>query len=91
VNGPLRIVPRAPLLSSRRACRQCGCTEANACYRPDKGTCWWAEADLCSHCAQPWKGRRVPVWTVAAVSLLTWVAGLAVMGLAVTGRRRGWW
>lgn len=34
-------------------CRVCGCTERNACYHPDYGSCWWwdAEETLCSHCA----------------------------------------
>lgn len=31
-----------------RACRKCGCTEANAC----EGGCSWAEKDLCSSCVQ---------------------------------------
>ena len=34
------------------ACRQCGCTEIRACV-DERGPCWWAEADLCSHCADP--------------------------------------
>ena len=32
---------------SRRACRECGCTEARACV----GGCSWVEPDLCSTCA----------------------------------------
>ncbi|RKQ95460.1 hypothetical protein [Maricaulis maris] len=35
-----------------RACRQCGCTEIRACV-DERGPCWWAEPDLCSHCAAP--------------------------------------
>lgn len=33
-------------------CRSCGCTDSEACYHPDVGTCWWVNADhtLCSHC-----------------------------------------
>ncbi|HRH61656.1 MAG TPA: hypothetical protein PL045_13855, partial [Chitinophagaceae bacterium] len=34
----------------KRACRECGCTENNACYHPELGACWWVEQDLCSHC-----------------------------------------
>ena len=33
-------------------CRVCGCTEANPCYHPDHGNCWWVEPSLCSHCAE---------------------------------------
>lgn len=41
-----------------RACRICGCTELDACIHPDHGSCWWVEADLCSHCHQwPGEGR----------------------------------
>ena len=34
-------------------CKVCGCTENDACYHPDYGTCWWVDEneDLCSHCA----------------------------------------
>src|SRR5260221_14262182 len=31
-------------------CRECGCTEANACYSEEHGACWWVAPDLCSHC-----------------------------------------
>lgn len=34
-------------------CRVCGCTENQACYSHNHGTCWWVEPDLCSHCAEP--------------------------------------
>ena len=35
-------------------CKQCGCTETNACYHPDFGACFWLneEKDLCSHCVE---------------------------------------
>lgn len=32
-----------------RSCRECGCTEHNACNPP----CWWIEYDLCSACGGP--------------------------------------
>jgi ParB/RepB/Spo0J family partition protein len=32
-------------------CRQCGCSEEDACRRADGVTCSWVEADLCSACA----------------------------------------
>lgn len=35
---------------NERACRQCGCTETNACVDKHFGACWWIERDLCSHC-----------------------------------------
>lgn len=28
------------------ACRECGCTDEQACFPP----CWWVEPDLCSAC-----------------------------------------
>lgn len=31
-------------------CRECGCTENNACCS-EAGNCAWAEPDLCSFCA----------------------------------------
>ena len=33
-------------------CRKCGCTENNACYDKEMGTCWWVDdtKTLCSHC-----------------------------------------
>ena len=48
-----------------RRCRQCGCTDDNAClvdagfvaahgglHEPDQQpTCWWVQPDLCSGCA----------------------------------------
>ncbi len=36
-----------------RACRECGCTEFDACVVDRAGTryaCFWVEADLCSFC-----------------------------------------
>lgn len=34
-------------------CKVCGCTDADPCYNPKKGYCWWADDghELCSHCA----------------------------------------
>ena len=36
-------------------CRQCGCTQHNACTNPEHGNCWWADDSetICSHCADP--------------------------------------
>lgn len=48
LNGTATIEP-AP---AHPTCRECGCTETRACV-DDRGPCWWAEADLCSHCAAP--------------------------------------
>jgi len=34
-----------------RACRQCGCTENDACMHPSyQSNCCWVEHDLCSYC-----------------------------------------
>ena len=41
------------LLPLPAACRECGCTELNAC----EGGCWWVEPGLCSACA-PAKSRN---------------------------------
>lgn len=32
-------------------CRDCGCTDFQACFSPTLGACSWTEPDLCSHCA----------------------------------------
>jgi len=32
-----------------RRCRECGCTEDNACITP-MGPCYWVTKDLCSAC-----------------------------------------
>lgn len=36
----------------RGVCRECGCTENNACYVNGIGACWWVNntKTLCSHC-----------------------------------------
>lgn len=37
-----------------RVCRECDCTDLNACVVDRKGTryaCFWVEEDLCSFCA----------------------------------------
>lgn len=33
-----------------RICRQCGCTDKDACLNEVWGPCSWREEDLCSHC-----------------------------------------
>ncbi len=42
----------SPHFMETRVCRECGCTEHNACEdsRSPTGTCWWVEGDLCSAC-----------------------------------------
>lgn len=39
-----------PQDTGQRHCRQCGCTDAQACMTDD-GPCHWVEPDLCSGCA----------------------------------------
>ena len=36
----------------QKECRECGCTERNACINIDGETCAWAEEDLCTFCAE---------------------------------------
>lgn len=36
---------------TERTCRRCGCTQECACFDDLRGSCSWAEDDLCSHCA----------------------------------------
>lgn len=33
-------------------CRDCGCTETNACVEASGDACYWAEPGLCSFCAE---------------------------------------
>lgn len=43
-------LPEYPDLDERR-CRECGCTDYNACFDERRGEpCHWVEADLCSNC-----------------------------------------
>lgn len=39
-----------------QACRECGCTELNACTDEELGPCWWVAEDLCSHCQRDMEG-----------------------------------
>lgn len=75
-----------------QVCASCGCTAARACYRPDKGVCWWVEEHLCSHCARPWEASPArtpwPAWLIALVAAL---AIAALLGLALATRVLGWW
>lgn len=34
-------------------CKECGCTNQDACFHPEHGECFWFNdvCDLCSHCA----------------------------------------
>lgn len=36
-------------------CKECGCTQDDACHHPDYGSCCWEDENynLCSHCANP--------------------------------------
>lgn len=40
----------SPLDVEPRRCRQCGCTDTQACVAPDGSLCSWAEIDLCTSC-----------------------------------------
>lgn len=44
-------------LPGERFCRDCGCSEFNACRHPEHGNCWWVKPDLCSHCANGWGNK----------------------------------
>lgn len=51
---------RPPGLESDVKCRRCGCWDFDACWSEGLGACWWAEADLCSHCAVgDWRLREI--------------------------------
>jgi len=57
-------VPEAEVADTKteRVCRQCGCSDQDACYHPEHGNCWWVHADLCSHCyLWPGEATRVSV------------------------------
>ncbi len=34
------------------SCKICGCTDTDACFHPEFGTCWWMDEEhtICSHC-----------------------------------------
>jgi hypothetical protein len=34
-------------------CKRCGCSQNDACYDTDTGSCYWVKEDLCSACATP--------------------------------------
>lgn len=38
-------------MSVLRTCRDCGCSQNDACISQDGEACYWAEPDLCSSCA----------------------------------------
>jgi hypothetical protein len=33
-----------------RSCKDCGCTDQDACVHPEAGNCSWVTEELCSHC-----------------------------------------
>lgn len=37
-------------------CRVCGCTQNDACWDEEEGSCYWVEEDLCSACVG--KGKK---------------------------------
>lgn len=49
-------------------CKECGCTQLNACIHKDGSPCYWAEKDLCSKCKRfPFttfnkKGKKATVY-----------------------------
>jgi hypothetical protein len=48
VTCPMCDVGECPyLVEDGGACRECGCTDDDACWPP----CFWVEPDLCSRCA----------------------------------------
>lgn len=49
-NPEILILDNVGVEPEERTCRDCGCTENNACIHPEHGPCWWVEDDLCSHC-----------------------------------------
>lgn len=52
-----------------RRCRECGCTDHNACVHPGASlVCSWDEPDLCSACAVD----AVPGWDHPAPYVQHW-------------------
>lgn len=47
IENYLELTPESETESNIRRCRECGCTDNNAC----EGGCYWVEDDLCSSCA----------------------------------------
>lgn len=37
-------------MSKKQKCRDCGCTQDNACVDKDGNACYWVEENLCSNC-----------------------------------------
>jgi hypothetical protein len=54
-------------------CRACGCTDHTPCIDAERGPCGWAEADLCTHCADPRPGTPNAV-LIAATALHAFLA-----------------
>lgn len=46
---------RRTAVATLRSCRECGCTDVQACYT-NNGPCCWVGIDLCSACA--WDGGK---------------------------------
>ncbi len=51
---PVPAKPGVFQVAGTRFCRECGCTDFDACVHPEHGACWWVEPDLCSHCKFGW-------------------------------------
>lgn len=54
---PMQEDPGFGIAKPKPVCRQCGCSEMDACIHPKRGNCSWAYVDenltgkdLCSHC-----------------------------------------
>ena len=63
-----------------RSCRECGCSDRHACYRPDWGCCSWADRDLCSHCLPlVQERRRKRAWRAACLVFVALWATLVTL------------
>lgn len=51
---PVPAKPGVFQIAGTRFCRECGCTDFDACVHAEHGACWWVEPDLCSHCKFGW-------------------------------------
>lgn len=77
--GPL-VETLFPLAPWDRECRQCGCSDEDACVDPSLGPCRWVEWDLCSACEDilivddvPWNGETTRArweWAVLGAAFL---------------------
>ena len=49
------ITPKFPVQWTKGICKECGCSENNACLNHNVGNCYWVDESetLCSHCSNP--------------------------------------